>query len=39
MGPIQWDAATATVVLVLGALLFLVAVRRGFRGLVLTIGS
>lgn len=39
LAPIKWDAATATVVIVLAALLFLVAVRRGFRGLVVSIGS
>lgn len=36
---LNWDAATATAVIVLAALLFLVAVRRGFRGLVVTLGA
>lgn len=31
---LTWDAATATAVLALGALAYIVAVRRGFRGFI-----
>lgn len=34
-----WDTDTAAVVLTLGALVFLWTVRRGFRGVVVSVGS
>lgn len=34
-----WDTDTAAVALVLGALGFLVAIRRGFRGVLVNLGS
>lgn len=36
---LSWDTNTAAAALVLGSLMFLILVRRGFRGVVVNLGA